>query len=129
MKAKPEFVTNPVGPFSLSTIKDGQSAGLHFGHLHQSATDFRLSLIQHDHIPVRIHQPDRTSVIVERGHHSDTVHHPGTIADAFGFFLLKTCVGGYCEQSNRMDSAPDATFGESILKMPICLPPICAEPT
>ena len=33
-----------------------------------------------------------------------------------------------CPQS-RMDSARVATFGESILKMPICLPPICAEPT
>ena len=81
----------------MSAIKDCQSAGLHFGHLHQSATEFRLALIQHDHIPVRVHQPDRTPAIVERGHHSDTVNHLGTIADAFGFFLLKTRVGGYCE--------------------------------
>jgi hypothetical protein len=49
----PEFVTNPVGYFALSAIKDGQSAGLHFGHLHQPATDFRLSLIQHNHFPVQ----------------------------------------------------------------------------
>ena len=90
MKAKPEFVTNPVGPFSLSTIKDGQSAGLHFGHLHQSATDFRLSLIQHDHIPVRIHQSDRTPAIVERSHHSDTINLAGIITEAFRFFLIKT---------------------------------------
>jgi hypothetical protein len=62
----PEFVTNPVGHFALSAIKDGQSAGLHFGHLHQPATDFRFALIQHDHFPVRVHQPDRTPAIVER---------------------------------------------------------------
>ena len=70
---------------------------MHHSHLHQSASEFHLALIQHDHFPVRVHQPDRTPAIVERSHHSDTVNHPGTIAEAFGFFLLKTCVGGYCE--------------------------------
>ena len=62
----PEFVTNPVGNFALSAIKDGQSAGLHLGHLHQPATDFRLSLIQHNHFPVRVHQSHRTPAVVER---------------------------------------------------------------
>ena len=67
------------------------------GHLHQPATDFRLSLIQHDHFPVRIYQSHRTPAIVERSHHSDTVNHPETIAVALRFFLLRTCAGGYCE--------------------------------
>jgi len=94
----PQFLTNPVGHFALSAIKDCQSAGLHLGHLHQPASEFRLALIQHGHLPVRIHQPDRASPVTEYSHHSDTVNLSRAVTEAFGFFLLKTCVDGYCEQ-------------------------------
>ena len=37
---------------------------MHHSHLHQSASEFHLALIQHDHFPVRVHQPDRTPAVV-----------------------------------------------------------------